>query len=76
MGDYTCLSEKNRAFNGSHTINFIERNIEGITQEEVDKYNFVLGKLFRWMNLAIKTRKEDIIRRKTKEKREKEERKQ
>jgi hypothetical protein len=65
---------KDKLFIWYHTINFVEKNIEGISQEEVDSYNLAMGKLFRWLNLAIKTRKEDIIRRKTKEKLAKEER--
>jgi len=31
-----------------------------------------MGKLFRWLSLAIKTRKEDVIRRKAKQKKERE----
>ena len=45
-------------------MNFLERNIEGIQPEEVDAYNLTLGKLFKWVLLALKTRKEDIVRRK------------
>lgn len=37
-------------------------------------YNMTLGKLYKWLLLAIKTRKEDIVRRKGKEKKAREER--
>jgi len=30
----------------------------------VDAYNITLGKLFKWVILALKTRKDDITRRK------------
>jgi hypothetical protein len=32
--------------------------------EDVDAYNLTLGKLFKWTLLALKTRKDDITRRK------------
>jgi hypothetical protein len=55
-------------------LNFIERNIEGINPEDVDNYHLTLGKLYRWMLLAMKTRKEDITRRKALKKRAREHR--
>eukprot|EP00347_Sterkiella_histriomuscorum_P002901 403366357 len=56
------------------TINFIERNIEGINPEDVDAYNMTIGKLFKWLLLAIRTRKDDIIRRKALQKKAREHR--
>ena len=56
------------------TVNFLEKNIEGVVPEEVDHYNMTLGKLFKWLQLAIRTRKEDIIRRKALKKRAREHR--
>lgn len=58
------MGPKNKVFPGYQTLNFIERNIEGINSEDVDAYNMTLGKLFKWLQLALKTRKDDIIRRK------------
>jgi hypothetical protein len=40
----------------------------------VDAYNMTLGKLFKWMLICIKTRKEDITRRKAMKKKAREER--
>jgi len=56
------------------TLNFIEKNIEGINPDDVDNYHLTLGKLFRWLLLAFKTRKEDITRRKALAKRAREHR--
>lgn len=36
----------------------------GVNVEEVEAYNQTLGRLFKWLLLAVKARKEDIIRRK------------
>jgi hypothetical protein len=72
--NYTAMGEKNQVYYGYKTLNFIERNIDGIATEDVDMYNLTLGKLYKWLLLAIKTRKDDIIRRKTYRKKYREDR--
>lgn len=64
LANFNALGPKEEYLPRYTTINFVEKNIEGISTEEVDAYHLTLGKLFKWMLLAIKTRKEDIIRRK------------
>jgi hypothetical protein len=61
---FNVLGPKEDEYQRYQTLNFLERNIEGIQPEDVDVYNLTLGKLFKWVQLAIKTRKEDIVRRK------------
>ena len=52
------------------TLNFIERNVEGILIEEVDaQCGSVLAKLYKWLTLCIKTRKDDITYRRAMSKR-------
>ena len=65
---YQPLGQKENYYERYSTLNFIERNIEGINPDDVEHYNLTLGKLFRWLLLAIKTRKEDITRRKAQQK--------
>lgn len=74
MSDYKSLGPKEQIHQRYQTLNFIEKNIEGINPEDVDAYHMTLGKLFRWLSLAIRTRKEDIVRRKALKKRTREER--
>jgi len=62
--NYSALGAKDKIYYGYKTINFIEKNIGEIQPEDVDAYNLTLGKLFKWLLLAIKTRKDDIIKRK------------
>ena len=62
--NFNALGPKEEHIPRYTTINFIERNIEGVTPEDVDSYNMTLGKMYKWLLLAIRTRKEDIIRRK------------
>ena len=44
-------------------ISFLKRNIEGITEEQVEEYNLVLAKLLRWVNLALELRSDDVVNR-------------
>ena len=47
------------------TLNFIERNIEGLTLEDVEQQcGMYIAKLFKWLTLCIRTRKDDITYRK------------
>lgn len=64
MVNYFSLGPKEQEFERYQTLNFIEKNVEGITTEEVDAYNVTLGKVFKWVLLALQTRKSDILRRK------------
>mmetsp|Transcript_23196 Transcript_23196/g.22701 ORF Transcript_23196/g.22701 Transcript_23196/m.22701 type:complete len:130 (+) Transcript_23196:1359-1748(+) len=62
--NYQVMGPKDRGYFGYACLPFIERNVEHLTPEEVDAYNLTLGKLFKWLLLAVKTRKDDIVRRK------------
>jgi len=44
-------------------LNFIERNIAGIVPAEVEEFNMVLGRLYKWLLTAIENRKLNIVRR-------------
>ncbi|CDW73780.1 UNKNOWN [Stylonychia lemnae] len=61
---FNSLGPKEESFERYQTLNFIEKNVEGINPDDVDAYNITLGKLFKWVLLALKTRKDDITRRK------------
>lgn len=61
---FNALGPKEEPFERYQTLNFIERNIDSINPDDVDTYNLCLGKLFKWALLALKTRKDDITRRK------------
>lgn len=46
---YKVMGPKDGKYPGYMTLNFIERNLEGILPEDVDQYNLTLGKLFKWL---------------------------
>ena len=64
MTNYRILGSKSEEFKSYNTINYCEKILEGITQEDVDAYHVGVGKLFIWLKKAIESRKLDITRRK------------
>jgi hypothetical protein len=68
LGDFWPIGPKEDAFKEYEKMKFIQSNIEGISEEELDDYSVALGKLFRWLKLALDVRIEDVkLRRKQKE---------
>ncbi|CAI2360915.1 unnamed protein product [Moneuplotes crassus] len=76
MKKYTHVGPKDAEFKRYQLINFIEKNIDGITIEDIEQYSYVLSRLFKWLTTSIDMRKDDIIKRKEIKEKEKEEREQ
>ena len=69
IGDYWPFGAKEDNFKEYEKIKFIQNNLAGITDEQVDEFSVALGKLFRWIKLALQVRIEDVkMRSKAKEK--------
>lgn len=68
------VSERKEDVKAFNTINFCEKVLSAHTDEEVAAYNSGLHRLYRWLKLAIETRKAYIIRTKAHAKRDREER--
>ncbi len=64
MSTYRILGVKKDEFKKYQTINYCEKLLEGLNQEEVDNYSVAFGKVYKWLVTAIQLRKQDIIRRK------------
>jgi len=73
MATYKVYGEKKDEYRPYMRLNYIENLISPFTQEEVDAYHPGLGKLFKWLKMAISTRKQDVIRRKAIQKKNREE---
>jgi len=74
MKEYQVLGAKDGDFKLYQKINYCEKIIGGIESEAVELHNTTFGKLFRWLQLAISTRKTDIIYRKAHSKKAREHR--
>jgi len=67
MSEYWPFGPKEEKYNEYEKLKFIKTNLDGITEEMVDEYSVALGKLFRWIHIAIDFRMEDVkIRRRQK----------
>lgn len=53
MGDYWPSGPKEDAYKEYERLKFIQNNLSGISEEAVDEYSVPLGKLLRWIHLAI-----------------------
>ena len=63
MLNFQLMGQKTHEFKKYQKINYIDKLIDGITNEQVDEFSITVGRLFRWLKLAIDNRKHDIIRR-------------
>lgn len=72
MVKYKTWGEKKDEYKPYMRINYVEKLIAEVTQEEVDNYHVGLGKLFKWLSMAVNTRKQDVIRRKAIQKKNRE----
>ena len=63
MFDYVFDGPKTKGVKIYQKINFIEKQMKLVSQEEIYAYNYSLGLIFKWMQLAIETRKKNIIHR-------------
>jgi hypothetical protein len=64
MVDFRILGPKESEFKAFETINYCKRLLEEHVVEEVQNYSNSFEKLFRWLDLAIKLRMQDIVKRK------------
>ena len=66
---YNPVGPKDGKYAKYQTINFLEKNLEGMAEEEVTQYSLGLGKLLECLKLTLEVRKEDILRRRDKRER-------
>lgn len=76
MSKFKFLGPKDQEVKKYQTINYIERNLEGLSQETISVYNYSLGLIYKWMTMVIEARKKNIISRLNDSKIKKEERQQ
>lgn len=66
LADYTPFGLKTHKVHAYQTINFLEKNIEGLgTQEDIEaQCGIYVGRLYKWLTLCLKVRKDEITYRK------------
>ncbi len=74
MCEYQLRGAKPQEFRAFNTLNFIDSLVAGLVQEEVELHHPGIGRIFKWLQTTVATRKQDITRRKALAKRAKEDR--
>lgn len=64
MNQYWPIGPKEEEFKEYQKLKFIQSNVEAINEEDVDEYSMSLGKLYRWLLMALELRIEDVTNRK------------
>lgn len=68
--EYSPLGVKTEPQAKYTTLNFLEKNLDGLTPDDVEQQcGLEISRLFKWLLLCIKTRKDEIIYRKAQRKR-------
>jgi len=49
MKDYEFMGPKDGEFKAYQTLNYIEKNIEGIVLADLEAISIVSGRLFKWL---------------------------
>ena len=73
MATFKVWGEKKDEYRPYMRLSYVENLIRDLTQEEVDTYHAGVGKLYKWLKMALDNRKQDIIRRKAIAKKNREE---
>lgn len=60
LTQYNPFGPKEDEYKEYQKIHFIRQNVEDIDPEVVDEYSVTVGKLYRWLLLAIELRIEDV----------------
>lgn len=63
MQEYSPMGQKAESRRHTLTINFAEKLLQGLNQEDVDNYHPGFGRLYKWITMALTIRKHDITRR-------------
>jgi len=63
MADYWPPGPKDEEYREYEKLKFIQANLAGLNEEQVDDYSTALGRVLRWINMAIELRIEDVKQR-------------
>jgi hypothetical protein len=61
MRNFRFLGPKDHPIKKYQTINYLEKNLEGLSQDSINVYSYALGLIYKWMMMIIDARKKNII---------------
>ena len=64
MRDYKWVGKRDYKVKSYHNFTFIENLLaEYENEEELNKYNYSIGVVFKWIKIAMECRKKDVVKR-------------
>jgi len=63
MNNYNPSGQREGEFKEYQKISFLKNNIKDIDEEKVEDFSLVLGKVLKWIQLALEIRCEDVVTR-------------
>lgn len=63
MGTFNPLGKRDGQFKDYQKISFLKKNIADLEEEKVEEFSLVMGKILKWIRLAIEIRCEDVVNR-------------
>ena len=66
MRTYDPFGPKEGEYKKYQKLEFIRSNISDYTEEMVDEYSVTVGRIYKWLLLAIDTRIDDVLSRRAK----------
>lgn len=61
---YNPIGPSEMGYKAYQKLAFLKKNIESCNEEAVEEFSLLLGKIHKWVSLAIETRNEDVVKRK------------
>lgn len=66
MSKYQPLGQSEATYKQYQKLSFIKKNIDSLEEDKVDDYSVILGRIFRWVSIAVDLRIEDVKNRRDK----------
>lgn len=60
MSEYDPFGSRENEFKEYQKLSFLQRNSDSMEEEKVDDYSVILGRILRWVNMALDLRIEDV----------------
>jgi hypothetical protein len=66
MSKYQPLGQSEATYKLYQKLSFIKKNLDSIEEDKVDDYSVILGRIYRWVSMAVDLRIEDVKNRRDK----------
>lgn len=61
--EYNPVGPKDQEYKKYQKVNFIQKILESLKKETIDNYSLALGQVYQYVQIAVKIRKSDVLKR-------------